>query len=163
MSSKFFTNEEQNTLLKKFEGVLYKQKEHLPNIEVRLEEETVWQNQNQLAVLFNSSRINITEHNQHIFQEGELEKKATCRKFRQVRTEGKRQVKREIDHYNLDVIVSVGYRVKSKTATQFRIWATSVLRDHLVKGYSINEKRLKAQAQKYQELQNSISVRLAYA
>ncbi|MCH7613245.1 MAG: virulence RhuM family protein [Candidatus Marinimicrobia bacterium] len=142
---------------------VFLQKGQLPDIEVQLKEETVRLTQNQLAVLFNSSRINITEHIQLIFHEGELEIKATCRKFRLVRTEGKRQVKREIEHYNLDVVISISYRVKSKTATQFRIWATNILLEHLVKGYTINEKRLKAQAQIYQELQNSISVGLAYA
>ncbi len=137
---------------------IYKPKSGLPSVEVKFTEETVWLTQNQMEDLFESGRINITEHIQHIFNEKELSKKATRRKFRLVRIEGKRKGKREIDHYNLDMIISVGYRVKSKTATQFRIWATDVLKNHLVKGFTINEKRLKAQAQKYQELQNSVKL-----
>ena len=138
--------------------VIYKQKGVKPEIEVRLEEDTVWLTQNQLSELFNSSRVNITEHIQHIFDEKELVKKATCRNFRRVQMEGNRRIERNIEHYNLDMIISVGYRIKSKTATQFRIWATNTLRDHLVKGYTINEKRLQAQAHKYQELKNSVKL-----
>jgi len=138
--------------------IIYKQNGLEPEIEVRLEEDTVWLTQNQLSELFNSSRVNITEHIQHIFDEKELVKKATCRNFRRVQMEGNRQVERNIEHYNLDMIISVGYRVKSKTATQFRIWATNTLRDHLVKGYTINEKRLQQQAQKYEELKNSVKL-----
>jgi prophage maintenance system killer protein len=137
---------------------IYKPKSGLPFLEVKFTEETVWLTQNQMADLFESGRVNVTEHIRHIFNEKELSEKATRRKFRLVRIEGKRQVKREIDHYNLDMIISVGYRVKSRTATQFRIWATNVLKNHLVKGYTINEKRLKGQAQKYQELQNSVKL-----
>lgn len=137
---------------------IYKPKSGLPSFEVKISEETVWLTQNQMADLFESSRVNVTEHIRHIINEKELSEKATRRKFRLVRIEGEREVKREIDHYNLDMIISVGYRVKSKTATLFRIWATNVLRNHLVTGYTINEKRLKAQAQMYYELQNSVKL-----
>lgn len=137
---------------------IYKPQSGQPCVEVRFTEETVWLTQQQMADLFESSRVNVTEHIKHILDEKELSGKVTCRKFRLVRAEGKRKVRREIDHYNLDMVISVGYRIKSKRATQFRIWATNVLRDHLVKGYTINEKRLKAQAEKYKELQNSVKL-----
>jgi hypothetical protein len=109
---------------------------------VHLTEDTVWLTQKHIAELFQSSRVNITEHIQHIFEEGELEQDSTCRNFRQVRNEGGRKVTRNIEHYNLDMIISVGYRVKSKIATHFRIWATNVLRDYVVKSYAVNQKRL---------------------
>ncbi len=124
------------------EVILYQRDNGAPAIEVRLDAETVWLSQQQIAELFQTSRTNIVEHIQHIYEEGELDETATCRKSRQVRAEGSRQVTREIPFYNLDLIISVGYRVKSKVATQFRIWATERLRDYLVKGYAINEQRL---------------------
>ena len=138
--------------------VIYKQKDNTPTIDVRLENETVWLTQRLMADLFQTTPQNITLHLNNIFNEGELSEKATCKDFLQVQIEGDREVKRKRKFYNLDTIISVGYRIKSKTATQFRIWATNVLKNHLVKGYTINEKRLKAQAQKYQELQNSVKL-----
>jgi death-on-curing family protein len=120
-------------------------------IEVKLENETVWLSQKQLAVLFDKGIPTINEHIKNIFKEGELNEIATIRKFRIVQNEEGREIKREVNHYNLDVIISVGYRVSSIKGTQFRIWATKVLRDHIVKGYTINEKRL-------EELQKSISL-----
>ena len=122
--------------------IIYQPVEGQAGIDVRVESETVWLSQRQMAALFETSRTNIVEHLGHIYAEGELEKEATCRDFRQVRQEGKRQVNRLVPHYNLDAIISVGYRVKSATATQFRIWATKRLREYLVRGYSINERRL---------------------
>ncbi|KAA9395523.1 death-on-curing family protein [Kocuria coralli] len=124
------------------EVILYQRDDGAPAIEVRLDAETVWLSQQQIAELFQTSRTNIVEHIQHIYEEGELDETSTCRKSRQVRTEGSRQVTREVPFYNLDLIISVGYRVKSKVATQFRIWATERLRDYLVQGYAINEHRL---------------------
>lgn len=124
------------------EVILYQRDDGAPAIEVRLDAETVWLSQQQIAELFQTSRTNIVEHIQHIYEEGELDETATCRKSRQVRTEGSRQVTREIPFYNLDLIISVGYRVKSKVATQFRIWATERLREYLVQGYALNEQRL---------------------
>ena len=138
--------------------VIYKQKDNTPTIDVRLENETVWLTQRLMADLFQTTPQNITLHLNNIFNEGELSEKATCKDFLQVQIEGDREVKRKRKFYNLDTIISIGYRIKSKTATQFRIWATNVLKNHLVKGYTINEKRLKAQAQKYQELQNSVKL-----
>ena len=129
---------------------IYQAKDGSTQIEVKFEQETVWLTQDQMATLFGKGRSTITEHISNVFSEKELEQEATSRKYRQVRKEGNRTVEREIDHYNLDVIISVGYRVKSKQGTAFRIWASRILKDYLVKGYSINEKRL---AQKEQEVQ----------
>lgn len=112
-------------------------------IDVRFVDETVWLSQQQMAELFQSSRTNIVEHIQHIYEEGELDEASTCRNFRRVRTEGSRQVTREIPYYNLDMIISLGYRVKSKVATNFRRWATERLKEYMVKGFAMNDERLK--------------------
>ena len=106
------------------EILIYQNPDGNIKIDVRLEDETVWLTQAQLCELFQKSKATISEHIKNVFEEGELEASATVRKFRQVRTEGTREVERDIDHYNLDVIISVGYRVKSPQGTQFRIWAT---------------------------------------
>lgn len=124
--------------------LIYKNSEGNIQIDVRLEEETVWLTQEQLAILFGKGRSTITEHIGHIFEEGELDQSRTCRKFRQVRQEGERTVERDIDHYNLDVIISVGYRVKSHQGTQFRIWATQRLKEYIIKGFALNEERFKS-------------------
>lgn len=113
-------------------------------VDVRLEDETVWLTQEQMASLFGKGRSTITEHIINVFEEGELEQNLTCRKFRQVRLEGIREVEREIDHYNLDVIISVGYRVKSPQGTQFRIWATQRLKEYIIKGFALNDERFKS-------------------
>jgi death-on-curing family protein len=135
--------------------VIYKSKEG-PKLKVRLEEETVWLTQKQMALLFDKSVSTINEHIRNIYKEGELKEKSTIRKFRIVQNEGGRRVERDIDFYNLDVIISVGYRVKSFNGTQFRIWATKILKEHLIKGYTINEKRLLQSKNHLQELQNTI-------
>ena len=114
-------------------------------VEVRLEGETVWLSQKQMAELFGKDLRTINEHVGNVYEEGELGREATIRKFRIVRQEGNRQVRRAIDHYNLDVIISVGYRVKSQRGVRFRQWATRVLREHLTQGYSFNEHRLAQQ------------------
>jgi prophage maintenance system killer protein len=111
-------------------------------VDVRLEGDTVWLTQKQMSELFGKSVKTINEHVQNVFYEKELDKRATIRNFRIVRQEGARQVTRDVEHYNLDVIISVGYRVKSQQGTRFRIWATKTLRDHLVKGYTLNQHRL---------------------
>lgn len=134
---------------------LYQDSEGATNISVRFEGETVWLTQAQLVELFDSSKANISEHISHIFDEGELEEKSTVRNFRTVRREGSRDVERELTYYNLDMILSVGYRVKSKTATQFRIWATERLRDYLVQGYTINPQRIEELGQIVQILARS--------
>ena len=133
--------------MNKCEIIVYNDK---PNVEVRLENETVWLNQKQMAELFDKDSDTIGLHLKNIFATKELDKKATTEKYSVVQTEGNRQVNRSILFYNLDAIISVGYRVNSKRGTQFRIWANRVLKEYLVKGYAINEKRL---AQKNQELQ----------
>jgi hypothetical protein len=109
-------------------------------LEVLLDEETVWLTQAQMVELFQSSKANVSEHIKHVFDEGELEESSTVRNFRTVQLEGRRNVARKIEHYNLDVIISVGYRVKSKRGTQFRIWATGVLKEYLLRGYAVNQR-----------------------
>ena len=113
--------------------IVFYQPDETIRLEVRMEEDTVWLTQAQISILFNSSRTNIIEHIQNIYIEQELEKNATCRKFRQVRQEGNRTVVRAVPFYNLDMIISVSYRVKSNTATKFRQWATRTLKEHILK------------------------------
>lgn len=123
--------------------VIYQSEDGSAKIDVRFEDETVWLTQAQMAELFQSSRSNIIEHIQHIYEEGELDEISTCRKFRQVRTEGSRTVSRELPFYNLDMIISLGYRVKSSIATQFRRWATARLKEYIIKGFALDDERLK--------------------
>ena len=122
------------------EIILYRPNELAEHIEVRLEDETVWLTQAQMAALFGQTKQNISLHINNCFKEGELEKKATVKESLTVQKEGNRNVKRKLEYYNLDIIISVGYRVKSKQGTQFRIWATNVLRDYLLKGYALNHR-----------------------
>jgi len=96
-----------------------------------------------MSELFQTSRTNVVEHIKHIFEEGELDENSTCRNFRQVRIEGSREVVRNISHYNLDMIISLGYRVKSIIATRFRRWATERLREYMIKGFTMDDERLK--------------------
>lgn len=138
--------------------VIYQTADGQTQIDVKMQEETVWLTQDMIVRLFDSSKANISEHIKHIYEEGELDKTSTVRKFRTVRQEGKREVSRELEYYNLDLILSVGYRVKSKTATQFRIWANKILKEYLIKGYSINEQLLLKQQQQLETLQNTISL-----
>lgn len=121
------------------EIILY-QPDDAVKLEVRLEDETVWLTQAQIVDLFQSSKANISEHIKNIYESGELTLNSTVRKFRTVRLEGGRNVTRNIDYYNLDMILSVGYRVSSKRGTQFRVWANRVLKDYLLKGYAINQR-----------------------
>ena len=123
-------------------------------LETTVEKDTIWLSQKQMGELFEKSTKTINEHIGNIFKEGELEKSSTVRKFRIVQTEGKREVEREIDFYSLDVIISVGYRVKSKRGTQFRIWATKILKEYLLKGYALDQERLKKE--KLAELERTI-------
>ena len=123
----------------KGEIVLYQPNDQL-KIEVRLDNETVWLTQQQMAILFDVKENNITYHIQGIYKTHELEQDATTQKIRVVRKEGNRQVSRSIDFYNLDMIISVGYRVNSANATQFRRWATSVLKEYLLNGYAVNQR-----------------------
>ena len=123
--------------------IIYQSENGNTKIDVRFVDETVWLTQQQMAELFQSSRTNVVEHIQHIYEEGELDESSTCRKFRQVRTEGNRQVTRELPYYNLDMIISLGYRVKSIIATNFRRWATDRLKEYMVKGFTMDDERLK--------------------
>jgi hypothetical protein len=126
------------------EIILYKTEDGLTKIEVTLENETVWLTQTQLGELFQKSKSTISEHIKNVFDEGELDENSTVRKFRTVQQEGTREVEREIENYNLDVIISVGYRVKSHRGTQFRIWATHRLKELIVKGFTLDDDRLKS-------------------
>ncbi len=126
------------------EIIIYQNSEGKIKIDVRLEDETVWLTQEQMATLFGKGRSTVAEHIVNVFKEGELEQNRTCRNFRQVRLEGNREVVREIEHYNLDVIISVGYRVKSVQGTQFRIWATKTLKEYIIKGFALNDDRFKS-------------------
>ena len=124
---------------KKGEIILY-QPDEAVRLEVRLEDETVWLTQEQIVELFQSSKANISEHIKNIYIQGELEKSSTVRIFRTVRQEGKRQVTRVLAYYNLDAIISIGFRVNSKRGIQFRQWANKVLKEYLLKGYSVNRR-----------------------
>ena len=121
---------------------IYKTKDKQTEIEVRFEEETVWLTQQQMSELFRQTKQNISLHINNCYREKELLKSSTVKESLTVQKEGSRQISRKIDYYNLDVVISVGYRVKSKRGTQFRQWATRRLKDYLVQGYAINEKRL---------------------
>jgi death-on-curing family protein len=137
---------------------IYKTKDKQTEIEVRFEEETVWLSQQQMAELFGQSKQNISLHINNCFKEKELDKKSTVKDSLTVQKEGKRLVSRNVDYYNLDMIISVGYRVKSKRGTQFRQWATQRLKDFLVKGYSLNEKRLQQVLQNMQQLEQAVKL-----
>lgn len=123
--------------------IIYQAEDGKTKIDVRFVDETVWLSQQQMAELFKTSRTNIVEHIAHIYEEGELDEISTCRKFRQVRQEGNRTVSRELPFYNLDMIISLGYRVKSIIATHFRRWATERLKEYLIKGFTMDDDRLK--------------------
>lgn len=123
--------------------IIYQTEDGITQIEVRLENENVWLTQQQMADLYQTSRTNVVEHIKHIYEEQELDEISTCRNFRQVRTEGSRQVEREIPFYNLDMIISLGYRVKSRIATNFRRWATKRLKEYMIKGFTMDDERLK--------------------
>ncbi len=126
------------------EIIIYQNPEGNIKIDVRLDDETVWLTQAQLCDLFQKSKATISEHIKNVFEEEELNAATTVRKFRTVQQEGQRTVQREIDHYNLDVIISVGYRVKSTQGTQFRIWATQRLKEYIIKGFALNDDRFKS-------------------
>ncbi|HUT43670.1 MAG TPA: RhuM family protein [Desulfobacterales bacterium] len=126
----------------KGEMIIYTSPEGTANIDVRLEAETLWLSQKMMAELFGKDSDTIGLHLKNIYSEEELEEKATTEDFSVVQTEGKRRVTRRVKFYNLDAILSVGYRINSKRGTQFRIWANRILKEHLVQGYTINAKRL---------------------
>ncbi len=137
---------------------IYSPQKGAVRLEVKLERNTVWLTQLQMADLFEKDVRTISEHILNIYQEGELSKKSTIRKFRIVQKEGKRDVCRIVEFYDFDVIISVGYRVKSQRGTQFRIWATKVLRNYLIRGYVLNTKRLAGTESRFTELQKTVAL-----
>ncbi len=130
------------------EIIVYQTEDGQTKVEVRMEGETVWLTLNQLADLFQKAKSTVSEHIKNVFEENEVPMNdATVRKFRTVQTEGDRSVERDLEYYNLDVIISVGYRVKSHRGTQFRIWATQRLREYIIKGFTLDDERLKRAGQ----------------
>lgn len=132
--------------------IIYQTEDGQTQIDVRLENETVWLTQSQMAELFQTDRTSIVRHINNIYKVEELDRESTCAKIAQVQIEGKRTVKRNIPYFNLDIIISVGYRVNSKRGVKFRQWANRVLKDYLVKGYAINERIRKEQIGELRQL-----------
>lgn len=139
--------------MNKGEIIIYQTPDGVTQLDVKVEDETVWLTQGQMAELFDTTSQNITIHIANVYDEGELEQQSTCKDFLQVRKEGSRNVQRSLAHYNLDVIISVGYRVKSQRGTQFRIWANRVLKEYLIQGYAINNK---LQAEQLESIKNTV-------
>lgn len=136
--------------------VIYQTPDGETSIDVTFEQDTVWLTQSQMMELFQSSKQNISLHLNNIFKEGELDREGTVKESLTVQKEGKRAVKRRIEQYSLDVIISVGYRVKSRRGTQFRIWANKILKEFLTQGYSLNEKRLQEKSQQFDALKQTV-------
>jgi prophage maintenance system killer protein/phage regulator Rha-like protein len=136
--------------------VIYQTKDGQTNIDVRLENETLWLNQEQMAELFGTQRSAITKHIRNIYKEGELPEGITCSILEHMGNQGKQRYATK--YYNLDMIIAVGYRITSKVATQFRIWATQKLKDYLVKGFAVNEKRLQEKTEQIKQLQHSVNL-----
>jgi prophage maintenance system killer protein len=137
---------------------IYKTTDNNIEVEVKFDQETVWLTQQQMAALFDQTKQNVSLHINNCYKEGELIRNSTVKESLTVQTEGKRKVKRIVEHYNLDVIISVGYRVKSKRGTQFRQWATQRLKDYLVEGYVLNQKRLEERNLEIKHLKEGISI-----
>lgn len=137
------------------EIVIYKASDGKTWIDVKLEEETVWLTQTQMVLLFQSTKQNVSLHINNIFKEGELPRNSVVKEYLTTATDGKNY---RTKYFNLDVIISVSYRVKSKRGTQFRIWANSVLKDYLVRGYALNEKRLKEKTEKIKEIERTLEI-----
>ena len=129
--------------------LIYQDENEITKISVRFADEDLWLTQNQLAEIYDTTQQNISQHIEGIYQDKELDRKATNKKFLLVRTEGARQVKRNIDHYNLDIIIAVGYRVQSQVATRFRRWATARLHEYIQKGFAMDDERLKQGGSRY--------------
>ena len=140
------------------EVIIYRSEDNQIEVNVRADQETVWLSQQQMVDLFDRTKQNISLHINNCFKEGELDKKATVKESLIVQKEGQRSVKRKVEYYNLDVIISVGYRVKSKRGTQFRIWANRILKDYLVQGFAINKKLLQEKTDQLQSLKRVISL-----
>jgi len=144
--------------MEKSEIKIYKTPDGQTSIEVKLEKDTVWLSQKQMAELFDKDSDTIGLHLRNIYKSGELEEFSTTEKYSVVRQEGKRKVKRQIKFYNLDAIISVGYRVNSKRGILFRKWATQLLKDYLIKGYAINQQKLEKQVEQLNELKETIKI-----
>ncbi len=129
--------------------IIYQDDNGITNISVRFSDEDLWLTQNQIAELYDTTQQNISQHIEGIYQDSELDREATHKNFLLVRTEGKRQVRREIDHYNLDMIIAIGYRVQSQVATRFRRWATIRLHEYIQKGFAMDDERLKQGSSRY--------------
>ena len=138
--------------------LIYQASDGKTRIEVQLDRETVWLSQSQLATLFDVKVPAISKHVSNIIKTGELDESATVSKMEKVQLEGRRRVRRKQSSYNLDMVISIGYRVNSEKATRFRQWATRVLREHLVKGYTIHEQRLREEAAKFKELRQTVDL-----
>ena len=136
--------------------VIYQTEDGQTQIDVRMENDTVWLTQAQMAELFQKTPQNITMHIRNVYKEGELDMSATCKENLQVQKEGNRQIKRVVKYYDLDVVISVGYRVKSKRGTAFRIWANKVLKDYLIKGYAVNDRLRHEQIGELRQLVNML-------
>jgi len=132
--------------------IIYQTEDGQTQIDVRLENDTVWLTQGQMVDLFQTTKQNVSLHVRNVFKEGELDQSATVKDYLTVQKEGKREVTRNVKYYNLDVIISVGYRVKSKRGTAFRIWANRIIKDYLVKGYAVNERIRKEQIGELRQL-----------
>jgi len=132
--------------------IIYQTNDGLINLEVKMDKDTVWLTQAQMVELFQTTKQNVSLHVNNVYKECELEEKSTVKEYLTVQNEGKRSVRRMVKYYNLDVIISVGYRVKSQRGTQFRIWANRVLKDYLVKGYAVNERIHKEQIGELRQL-----------
>lgn len=140
---------------------IYQSEDGQIELKVAYDHETIWLSQSQMSELFATSTDNISLHLKNIYAEQALDEAATTEDFLVVRQEGKRQVQRQIKHYNLDAVISVGYRVSSTRATQFRIWATRTLKQHLVEGYTLNQSRLQAQGVEFEQVIQLLSNTLA--
>ena len=132
--------------------IIYQTEDGQTQVDVRMENETVWLTQAQMVELFQTTKQNVSLHVGNVFKEGELEQEATVKEYLTVQQEGKRSVSRQVKYYNLDVIISVGYRVKSKRGTAFRIWANKILKQYLIKGYAVNERLRKEQIGELRQL-----------
>ena len=129
--------------------ILYQDDNEITRVSVRFADEDLWLTQAQLVEIYQTSKSNVSEHIKHIFEDGELVKEATVRKFRTVQIEGSRKVEREVEHYNLDMIIALGYRVQSQVATRFRRWATQRLHEYIQKGFAMDDERLKQGGNRY--------------
>jgi prophage maintenance system killer protein len=138
--------------------IIYQSADGISTVDVKVEKETLWLTLNQIADLFERDKSVISRHFRNIYEEGELDRGATVAKNATVQIEGERKVDRNIEFYNLDAIISVGYRVNSKRGTQFRIWANKILKEYLTKGYAINERKLKEQSEQYNSLKQTVSL-----